>query len=96
MINNIKNEFKLIVNEIKWMDEESKRKVLIKVDLMREKIGFPDYIFNNSYLDRNLYNDYNFNEKNYFNNFINVRLLELKSYYRRLGKVDNNQYFILQ
>ena len=31
MIHNIKNEFKLILNEVDWMDSESKKKALDKV-----------------------------------------------------------------
>jgi predicted metalloendopeptidase len=85
MIENIKKEFKLIVNENKWMDNQSKREALTKADLMDQHIGYPDYVYNNSYLDKE-YSGYNFNEKSYFNNLFTVNINVLKKMFGELRK----------
>jgi membrane metallo-endopeptidase-like protein 1 len=93
MIENIKNEFKLMVNENKWMDGQSKREALTKADFIDQHIGYPDYVYNNTYLDRELYNGYNFNEKSYFNNLFIFRLNSLKQMFSKLRKpIDNTEY----
>jgi len=39
MIENIRKEFKLMINENEWMDAESKKEALAKADLIDPKIG---------------------------------------------------------
>lgn len=51
MIENIRKEFKIIVNKNEWMDEKSKKNALDKADYIDVKVGFPDYTYNNTHLD---------------------------------------------
>ena len=51
MIYNIRNEFIKILKEVDWMDTESKAVALEKADKMDIKIGYPDYIYNDTYLE---------------------------------------------
>jgi predicted metalloendopeptidase len=51
MTDNLISEFKLILKESDWMDQESKNKALEKVDHMDRKIGYSDDIFNETYLE---------------------------------------------
>jgi predicted metalloendopeptidase len=39
MIENIRKEFKLMINENEWMDAESKKEALAKADLIEPTIG---------------------------------------------------------
>ena len=54
MIENIRAEFKTILREIDWMDQESKTKAAEKADYIDPKIGYPDYTYNDTYMN-NLY-----------------------------------------
>jgi predicted metalloendopeptidase len=56
MIENILNEFKVILSESDWMDEESKLNALAKVSNIDTKIGYPESIKNDTYLNE-LYDD---------------------------------------
>jgi len=51
MIENIRGEFKQILKELDWMDEASKRAAEEKADYIDTKIGYPDYTFNDTYLN---------------------------------------------
>ena len=56
MIENILNEFKVILSESDWMDEESKLNALAKASNIDTKIGYPELIKNDTYLNE-LYDD---------------------------------------
>ena len=51
MIENIRSEFKQMVTELDWMDGKSKKAANEKADFIDVKIGYPDYTFNNTYLN---------------------------------------------
>ena len=51
MIENIRSEFKQILNELDWMDDASKRAAEEKADFIDTKIGYPDYTFNDTYMN---------------------------------------------
>ena len=51
MIKNIREEFKLMVKELDWMDDKSKEAVLEKAVEIKEKIGYPDFTYNDTYLN---------------------------------------------
>lgn len=42
MVNNIKNELRIILKNNDWMEDSTKEKALVKLDKMNMKIGFPD------------------------------------------------------
>ena len=50
-ISNLLSEFKLILNENEWMEDESKRRAIEKVHSIDTKIGYSDQILNDTYLD---------------------------------------------
>ena len=58
MIENIRSEFKVIVNELDWMDAESKKAAQDKADYIDPKIGYPDFTYNDTYMDK-LYENVN-------------------------------------
>lgn len=51
MIDNILNEFKVMLGENEWMDPPSKTAAREKADFMDTKVAYPDYTFNDTYLD---------------------------------------------
>ncbi|KAK6013358.1 peptidase family M13 [Ostertagia ostertagi] len=46
MIGDFKNSMKTLLLDAEWMDETTRAAALKKLETMRYKIGFPDYIFN--------------------------------------------------
>jgi predicted metalloendopeptidase len=78
MIENIRKEFKEIVNENKWMDATSKKAALDKADFIEPKIGYPEFTYNNSYLDNELYKGYVFDQKRYLNNALTASIESTK------------------
>ena len=56
MIENIRNEFRIMLFENDWMDYKSKKAALEKVDLIDIKIGYPDFTFIDYHLNY-LYKD---------------------------------------
>jgi predicted metalloendopeptidase len=75
MILNIQNEFKLNLKKVDWMDAESKKAALDKLDLIDIKIGYPEFTYNDTHLD-SLYKDVNFNHSIYifinYNTYLNI------------------------
>jgi putative endopeptidase len=54
MVNNIKNELRIILRNNNWMEESTKEKALIKLDKMNMKIGFPDVPVPDKYSNINI------------------------------------------
>ena len=90
MVENIKNEFKNIIKQSDWMDDESKKSAKIKADLIESFISHPDYIYNDTYLNE-IYKDYIFNENSYLNNSIKLFNLKSKQIFSVLGKQINRK-----
>ncbi len=59
MIHSIQSEFKKILKETSWMDEESRRAAVEKADFIISNIGYPDLIYNDTFLI-NEYKNYKF------------------------------------
>ena len=51
MVANIQNEFKIILKEVDWMDKKSKENALEKADAIDIKIGYPEWILNDTELN---------------------------------------------
>ena len=51
MIESIRQEFIHILRESDWMDDESKALALDKADNIDSKVGFPEFIYNDTYLN---------------------------------------------
>lgn len=48
---NILNEFRGLLDKATWMDDMSKRFAHEKVNSMQSKIGYPDYILDDKFMD---------------------------------------------
>lgn len=51
MIEYIRNSFKNILDQNEWMDEISKVKAKQKADAIDPKIGYPEFTYNDTYLN---------------------------------------------
>ncbi|XP_054153016.1 neprilysin-1-like isoform X2 [Oppia nitens] len=51
MINDIKESYNQLIAESDWLDESTKNKSLIKLNAIKQNIGYPDWLLNNDDLD---------------------------------------------
>ncbi len=51
MVSRLKIAFSSLVEELDWMDQETKMRALEKAAAMREYIGYPDWIKNETLVD---------------------------------------------
>uniref|UniRef100_A0A8C8YF13 Membrane metalloendopeptidase like 1 n=1 Tax=Prolemur simus TaxID=1328070 RepID=A0A8C8YF13_PROSS len=96
LIDKVRAVFVETLDELRWMDEESKQKAQEKAMSIREQIGYPDYILQrkNKRLDEE-YSNLNFSEDLYFENSLqNLRAGAQRSIKKLREKVDQNLWII--
>nr|XP_039257034.1 endothelin-converting enzyme 2-like isoform X3 [Styela clava] len=92
MVTEIKNAFKRNLPKTSWVDKETEAKAIKKVDAVRDMIGFPDYILNETRVNSE-YMDFDFTEKtSYFDviykYYLFIRREELKMLRKKVDKDD--------
>ncbi|CAF1138593.1 unnamed protein product [Rotaria sordida] len=94
LVKNIRISFEENLNNLQWIDEQSKIEAKKKLEKMNEKIGYPEFIKNQTKLNER-YADYSIMENEYFNNAIQVQQREHR---RRIlkyrQKVDSIEWSI--
>jgi endothelin-converting enzyme len=55
---NLHSEFKRTLNEVDWMDSESKKIATDKANAIDIKIGYPEFTYNDTFID-GIYKDVN-------------------------------------
>ncbi|XDV31658.1 hypothetical protein PO909_002622, partial [Leuciscus waleckii] len=70
MINEIRSAFKNALDDLNWMDEQTRQAAKDKADAIYDMIGFPDFILDSKELD-DVYDGYEVTEDNFFQNMIN-------------------------
>ncbi|XP_036083766.1 membrane metallo-endopeptidase-like 1 [Rousettus aegyptiacus] len=96
LIDKVRAVFVETLDELRWMDAESKKKAQEKAMSMREQIGYPDYILDekNKHLDEE-YSNLNFSEHLYFENSLqNLKAGAQRSLKKLREKVDQNLWII--
>nr|XP_021522735.1 LOW QUALITY PROTEIN: membrane metallo-endopeptidase-like 1 [Aotus nancymaae] len=96
LIGKVRAVFVETLDELSWMDEESKEKAREKAMSIREQIGHPDYILEerNRRLDEE-YSNLNFSEDMYFENGLqNLKVGAQRSLRKLREKVDPNLWII--
>ncbi|XP_021015789.1 membrane metallo-endopeptidase-like 1 isoform X4 [Mus caroli] len=96
LIEKVRSVFVDNLDELNWMDEESKKKAQEKAMNIREQIGYPDYILedNNKHLDEE-YSSLTFYEDLYFENGLqNLKNNAQRSLKKLREKVDQNLWII--
>lgn len=71
MIANIRQAFLEILNQVDWMDEETRQEAIVKAKSMLQHIGFPSWIIDPPQLDSE-YQHLNFSSERYFENVIQL------------------------
>uniref|UniRef100_A0A8C8VWK3 Membrane metallo-endopeptidase-like 1 n=2 Tax=Peromyscus maniculatus bairdii TaxID=230844 RepID=A0A8C8VWK3_PERMB len=96
LIDKVRSVFVDTLDELNWMDEESKKKAQEKAMNIREQIGYPDYILDehNRHLDEE-YSSLIFSEELYFENGLqNLKASAQRSLKKLREKVDQNLWII--
>ncbi|XP_068141142.1 neprilysin-3 isoform X1 [Drosophila tropicalis] len=88
MISEIREAFKLNLQNLTWVDKQTRERAMEKANEISDMIGFPDYILNPEELDRK-YADLNITPDAYFENNIQVAIYNLKSNLKRLDQPVN-------
>uniref|UniRef100_A0A8C0A0W1 Neprilysin n=1 Tax=Anas zonorhyncha TaxID=75864 RepID=A0A8C0A0W1_9AVES len=90
MIADIRDVFIKTLDEITWMDLETKKKAEQKATAIRERIGYPDEIMTDDNKLNSEYQELNFKEEEYFENIIQNLVFTQK---KRLKKFSPNLLF---
>uniref|UniRef100_W5M9G3 Membrane metalloendopeptidase like 1 n=1 Tax=Lepisosteus oculatus TaxID=7918 RepID=W5M9G3_LEPOC len=96
LISKIQEAFVETLEELRWMDEQSKQKARDKAMAIKEQIGYPDHILEekNLKLDQE-YAHLNFSEENYFENILeNLHAGAQKSLRKLRERVDPDLWII--
>jgi len=86
MVENVRESFLQNLDDIYWMDNETKQKAVTKANLIKKMIAYPDYIINDkSQMDKS-YQGTEIKTTEYFSNSQNLQLLATKW---SLSKLDD-------
>ncbi|EDW26543.1 GL13072 [Drosophila persimilis] len=85
MIVEIREAFKHNMQNLTWVDKQTRERAIEKADQISDMIGFPDYILDPADLDRK-YADLNITANAYFDNNLQVAIYNLRSNLKRLDQ----------
>lgn len=88
MVNGIKKEFELILNEVQWMDDETRQSALSKLKAMSTHIGYPDEIMDDSKIEK-YYENLEIDENNYLSSVLNMNVFGTDYAFNKLRKPVN-------
>lgn len=88
MINNVRNAFKKNFNNLKWMDEETRKVAIAKADAISDMIGYPEFIRDINQLDERFEN-LTLRNDTYFENNININFFNLKKMLEKINEPVN-------
>lgn len=92
MVNDIKEEFRNILNEIDWMDPNTRQRAHQKLNAIKDYIGYPEEIMVNSKLEE-LYDGLQISATDYFQNGINMSIWSTNYHWKKLReKVDKTDW----
>ncbi|XP_065701115.1 neprilysin isoform X2 [Patagioenas fasciata] len=93
MIADIRNVFIKTLDELTWMDGETKKKAEQKALAIRERIGYPDEIVSDDAKLNSEYQELNYKEEEYFENIIQNLVFTQKKRLKKLReKVDKEEW----
>ncbi|NXS43158.1 NEP protein, partial [Balaeniceps rex] len=92
MIADIRDVFIKTLDELTWMDAETKKKAEQKATAIRERIGYPDEIVTDDNKLNSEYQELNYKEEEYFENIIQNLVFTQKKRLKKLReKVDKEE-----
>uniref|UniRef100_A0A8C3JD42 Neprilysin n=1 Tax=Calidris pygmaea TaxID=425635 RepID=A0A8C3JD42_9CHAR len=93
MIADIRDVFIKTLDELTWMDAETKKKAEKKATAIRERIGYPDEIVTDDSKLNSEYQELNYKEEEYFENIIQNLIFTQKKRLKKLReKVDKEEW----
>uniref|UniRef100_A0A452RGZ7 Neprilysin n=1 Tax=Ursus americanus TaxID=9643 RepID=A0A452RGZ7_URSAM len=93
LIAQIREVFIQTLDDLTWMDAETKKKAEEKALAIKERIGYPDDIISNDNKLNNEYLELNYKEDEYFENIIqNLQFSQNKQLKKLREKVDKDEY----
>ncbi|XP_053165576.1 neprilysin [Hemicordylus capensis] len=93
MITQIREVFIGTLDDLPWMDAETKKKAEEKAVAIRERIGYPDEIMTNDTMLNEEYKELNYKEDEYFENLIQNLKFNQKERLKKLReKVDKEEW----
>ncbi|NXJ76469.1 NEP protein, partial [Trogon melanurus] len=93
MIADIRDVFIKTLDELAWMDAETKKKAEQKATAIRERIGYPDEIVTDDSKLNSEYQELNYKEEEYFENIIQNLVFTQKKRLKKLReKVDKEEW----
>uniref|UniRef100_A0A3P9N4F1 Neprilysin n=1 Tax=Poecilia reticulata TaxID=8081 RepID=A0A3P9N4F1_POERE len=94
MIKDIREVFISNLNDLTWMDEETKKAAEEKARAIREHVGYSEDIMDDEYLN-NEYKDLNYSAEEYFKNVLqNMEYVQKKRLRRLRVKVNKEEWLI--
>ncbi|CAL8363196.1 unnamed protein product [Merluccius merluccius] len=88
MINEIRSAFKESLDQLSWMDPDTRQAAKDKADAIYDMIGFPDFILDPKELD-DVYDGYEVGEESFFNNMFNFYNFSSRVMSEQLRKKPN-------
>lgn len=85
MIKDLQESFNELLDDLDWMDEETKQVAKEKNDFISPKIGYPEQVMNDTYLEERYVNLTYYRDK-YFENMLEDRLQRFHKSFRDLRK----------
>ncbi|NWV35584.1 NEP protein, partial [Grantiella picta] len=93
MIADIRDVFIKTLDELPWMDAETKKRAEQKATAIRERIGYPDEIVTDDNKLNSEYKELNYKEEEYFENIIQNLVFTQKKRLKKLReKVDKEEW----
>ncbi|GAB1290765.1 Neprilysin [Apodemus speciosus] len=93
LIAQIREVFIQTLDDLTWMDAETKKKAEEKALAIKERIGYPDDIISNENKLNNEYLELNYREDEYFENIIqNLKFSQSKQLKKLREKVDKDEW----
>lgn len=94
MIADVRDTFIRNIDHLDWMDDKTKAYAKEKATSMRQNIGYPEYLMNQSKFTAR-FSELNLTNESYFTNVINLRAFSVKSMLKDLRKsVDKERWMI--
>lgn len=88
MVNGIRKEFENILEDVNWMDDETRQSALNKLHSMSTHIGYPDEIMDNKKIEK-YYENLSIDPNNYLASVLNMNVFGTDYAFNKLRKPVN-------
>lgn len=88
MVNGIRKEFEQILENVNWMDEETRKSAINKLHSMSTHIGYPDEIMDDSKIE-NYYKELKIDQDNYLESVLNMNVFGTDYAFNKLRQPVN-------